>query len=292
MADIPVPTLPDGVSGPNSRIMVVQADDSLELVPGDIAVTGDYVPVGGGTFTGAITVPDATADGQALAYDQAGARVVDVQVYAVGQAVDNRTWRSNNKSANLYIQALDSGGSVKAGAASLYLNGNDGRVQFPNATSVTVPAATAASHAAQVSAIDATTGRLAIGGMEVGDTGWRNVSGDILNGFALNGADAALSLRRNGDTVKLVGVYINTTGATANTLYAFGTGFRPNLDIYKYVGWPTFNATNYAAGDAVRLGGSGVSTIQTTERGAAFAVFTAEFETHDPWPTSLPGTAA
>ena len=45
------------------------------------------------------------------------------------------------------------------------LTGFVGNLDLSNGT-VTVPAATAATHAAQVSAINATTGRLATGGIE------------------------------------------------------------------------------------------------------------------------------
>lgn len=44
MADIPVPSLPDGTGDINSRIMAVQSDDTLQLVPIWPEPTGDPDP--------------------------------------------------------------------------------------------------------------------------------------------------------------------------------------------------------------------------------------------------------
>jgi hypothetical protein len=86
------------------------------------------------------------------------------------------------------------------------VTGQTGTVNLTTATAVTVPAITAANQAARVTAFDAATGRLAIGGIEMGDTGWRRIDAWLgPNWIADTIGTAGFQVRRIGNVVHFRG---------------------------------------------------------------------------------------
>jgi hypothetical protein len=358
-----------------------------------------YAPKASPTFTGDVKIPDGNADGEALAYLQAGARLQNLRFDSAepyldfnetDQAVDLRRWRVQAFNGDLYVQpvtdgaiptttpirvnrngavsfagapavtvpaptasghALRQGSNATVGALTatgdvkissetpnLYIydtnsaagtrnfkinvNGNtsflravsdDGLsvvatlAQMDNITgevaigaggSVTVPVPTASGQAAQISAIDAATGRLAIGGREIGDTGWRNISSLLLNGWT-----GKLEVRRVGPDVIFRTGYSGSnsldgsaaTDATFLNPAALPPGFRWDTGFSSDRSIPFYQTT----GAAIVSGYWFQSDWSAPGFGAAankYTFFTGEVRNTAPvsggWPTSLPGTAA
>lgn len=231
---------------------------------GKVAKTGD-------TMTGDLTISKAIAN--LRLYDSAG-------------TVDQRHARIQMSGTNLAVQHLtDASGFVRN---MLLLRLNTGQVDATGAASVAVPAATAATHAAQVSAIDATTGRLAIGGKEIGDTGWRNVSSLLATGWTATRA----SLRRTGNTVQVDVNGLTYSSGGTSTAMILPTGFRSYFTggtLFPYTDQPgaAAAATVTGQGDVSSSGAVLVSTLETAGVSASFT-----FTTTNAWPTTLPGVAA
>lgn len=160
------------------------------------------------------------------------------------------------------------------------------RVTMASASDVVVPAPTADSQAAQVTAIDPTTGRLAIGGMEIGDTGWRVLA-------ALNGWTAErLWLRRIGVMVYLHIRDLNGAAQTAVTVTEWTeSGFSPIAAESTIVPQNATGSTGIAA-----------LTVNTADKVLAYEVDDGglptatrtmlSWATDEAWPTTLPGTPA
>ena len=148
--------------------------------------------------------------------------------------------------------------------------------------SVTVPAGNAAGEAAQVSAYDATTGRLAIGGVEMGSTGWRDLTAAQTNGWAFT----TIQLHRNGSHCTLRGVWPTTAddSKTSDTFYTLPSGYRSSLLLDQPVRNPSTVAGPFirinVAGALQALSSSSTSTVY----------FSITWVTTAAWPTSLPGT--
>ena len=148
--------------------------------------------------------------------------------------------------------------------------------------SVTVPAGNAAGEAAQVSAYDATTGRLAIGGVEMGSTGWRDLTALQVNGWAFT----TIQLHRNGSHCTLRGVWPTTAddSKTSDTFYTLPSGYRSSLLLDQPVRNPSTVAGPFirinVAGALQALSSSSTSTVY----------FSITWVTTAAWPTSLPGT--
>ena len=148
--------------------------------------------------------------------------------------------------------------------------------------SVTVPAGNAAGEAAQVSAYDATTGRLAIGGVEMGSTGWRDLTALQVNGWAFT----TIQLHRNGSHCTLRGVWPITAddSKTSDTFYTLPSGYRSSLLLDQPVRNPSTVAGPFirinVAGALQALSSSSTSTVY----------FSITWVTTAAWPTSLPGT--
>lgn len=128
---------------------------------------------------------------------------------------------------------------------------------------------------ASIGAVDITDPR-------IGDTGLRNITGLLINGWAPV-ASGRWTIQRSGRVVSLGG-YLDGTAATSDDCMTMPTGFYG----YDTTGpWVQFGGT----------GKTGVGLIQknstVTLRGAQgtpniFVSFTVN--TNDPWPTILPGT--
>jgi len=157
---------------------------------------------------------------------------------------------------------------------------------------VTVPAATAANHAAVVTAIDATTGRLAIGGREVGDTGWRDISSLLSTGWTL-GTNGVFRIRRVGNVVSIHfrNLAYSSGGTTAIINATNGpqiAGFAPSAtNQFLYTLQPLANGTlNLRQGHVTTFPEIVVAVTESGPTGQ----FT--FTTTASWPSALPGTAA
>lgn len=192
-----------------------------------------------------------------------------------------RTFQIINTGGTTYLRPLtDAYGGI---ANSIQISNTTGLVYMAEAPAVVVPAATAATHAAQVSAIDATTGRLAIGGVEIGNTGWRDISASFVNGWAL-GAGRFL-IRRVGLHVQCYFENYALDGniATDTLILTLPAGFRcvnQRFAVVKLSANTVYELAVYSSGD-VRLNtfGAGVYTATTPGPWATF----------EGWPSSLPG---
>ena len=276
------------LNGTTAINAIVAALPSKNLTVTDLTATGD------------VLIPDGNADGEALAHSQAGAVLNGLtstgEVVAsstVGALIDNgdatgggvQLYPYADGRSSIRMSPDDGGASwdtmvIFEPAQYRYRWGNSNSLDLTAAASVRVPAATAATYAAQVSAIDSVTGRLAIGGFEMGTTpGLRDVSSLLINGWT-----GQVILRREGNTVTVMIEALDPTNATnsrfMNDIAGFRTPGTVNLrfalhTLYSVMnrGWSTSAGFHAAASGTDAFYGS-------------FSTPT-EFA----WPTSLPGTA-
>lgn len=209
------------------------------------------------------------------------------RLYDTTGTVDQRHVRTQMSGSNLAIQHLtDASGFVRN---MILLRLSTGQVDLSGAVSVAVPAATAAAHAAQVSAINATTGQLAVGGRAIGDTGWRNVA-------PINGWTGTLLMRRVGQLVECSLNGVNGAAQTAARISFLPVGFRggaPGADATNGRVQALMASTHNGlpqAGLGVQVGGTSNEDLNGVGAGAMHGRFS--FLTSDAWPTTLPGTAA
>jgi hypothetical protein len=397
----------------------------IEAAGGDIEFVSEaelaealaaYAPKASPTFTGDVKIPDANADGEALAFDQEGAQLQgslqiktnnagnpEIFMWENDQSVDARRWKLIGFNGELYMQsvtdagvlqfsplrltraggvrldqatsvlvpvpsgvagqalrwgsnatvaALDATGEVKISAGYpsvlmissvapanqkrfLVLNDNGeyilrsqtdagttvnsffrathaGAISMAAAPSVAVPAATASGQAAQISAIDAATGRLAIGGREMGSTPWRKVLSwtdgvqDAANQigvidtaeYSVNGTGYML-LMREGSTVR-----VSMPNGNADSLRKLNVGQHDLMSSgsvpLSYVCGTEqryFNTASSYSGTETELSMDSASTtamwrFKTTLATAYLNNLSANYYSPAGWPTSLPGTAA
>lgn len=157
----------------------------------------------------------------------------------------------------------------------------------------TADAAAPATHdhddAAQVTALDPTTGRLAIGGIEMGDTGWRDVTGDLLNGWA---TAVSVKMRRVGSTVYLNLYLMDAASASSNNALSLPIGFRVGSSVaIGHVGVGMNGATGATNNlqSSVTLAGSTGDTVRLSSDASQTFTANVNFWVGDPWPTVLPG---
>lgn len=113
---------------------------------------------------------------------------------------------------------------------------------------------------------------------EAGDTGWRNVTTLLLNGWVATGSGAVHIRRHAGTVVEAMARTISGSDATSATFATLPAGFRSG-----------------ANGRTLAVGSSGTAVtwdgnMQLTT--TASASMNAVASTSDPWPTTLPGTPA
>jgi hypothetical protein len=119
-----------------------------------------------------------------------------------------------------------------------------------------------------------------------GDTGERIVDASMfLNGWTSNGNIAALRLRRIGTMVTLNGT-VDSTAATATTLFQLPVGFRPISYKYGHL-WDT--AKGPLARLEMRETGSVVQAGLVTPGPSSLVFDFPPFATNDVWPATLPG---
>lgn len=248
-------------------------------------------------------VPDASADGEALAYDQDGAQlgglvIADTQPNIDWQdtaPADERIFRIRVNGGFTYFRVVNDDDSTRY--EPFKVEHGTGDVDMTGATSVDVPAISGTSQAAQVTAYDATTGRLAIGGHEIGDTGWREItswdSGGVVTGTPLGsgaaptpGTSGSVQIRRVGNLVHYLVTGVTFTGPQC---FTNPTNFFPDLNpAYPVAGGAVSTANTLftmscrsTASRWDQYGGNGAHTRLAWSYPCTQA-----------WPSSLPGTAA
>lgn len=115
------------------------------------------------------------------------------------------------------------------------------------------------------------------------DTGWRDISSMLLNGWTINAADGAFHVRRVGNTVTLRAHIYN--GTLSSTMWTAPSGFRPSKNTY-------FPVSHFTSGAAIGGGYWGINGEFQRYTSNAAAYNTITVVTNDAWPSSLPGTAA
>lgn len=160
-----------------------------------------------------------------------------------------------------------------------------GNVVVPNAADADT------ATAAQRTAVDSTLGRLAIDNAEIGDTGWRDVTGDLLNSWSATG----IRLRRTGSTVHLMISNLSGASKTDNALLTLPSGFRRTVEVGTATAnrayWLGAGGRDFFLTDTIYFNIQGTNG-DTVEGGSAVAAQYADasWTTSDAWPTSLPGT--
>ena len=228
-----------------------------------------FAPKASPTFTGTTTTAALTATGDVTVNKS----YTQIALNAASAAEPGRILIREGGVTRWQIEKTATGalGFARYSAAGVY---QDGPFTLGSDGSVKVPAATAATHAAQVSAIDATTGRLAIGGIEMGDTGWRSVTLE-------NSWGGVLYVRRTGKTVHAyAATNLNGTSASSNIYYTLPSGFTAPFTVYTEV--------SLSSGSSVATWAN--SAINSAYRSTNMR-YSAIWTTTDAWPTSLPGTA-
>jgi len=261
----------------------LMSDDGLSIVAtpmrfedGSIvfAEDGQSVDMTGAT---SVAVPALSADGLEIA--PATNAIVKLENTSRTDA-DTRTAWLDNAGQSFYIRSIDSVGALNRNFAAF--NHSTGVTNLTGSSSVTVPAVAdgATEAAAQVTARDSGTGQLAIAGIELGDTGWRDVTASLINGWTAT----YVLIRRFGSTVEITAESLNSTASTnvkfLDAIAGFGGGGTPAT-------WATSAGTNtgkiYKAWD---------HSFNGADPGAWTDNLNLMFTTNDAWPSSLPGTAA
>ena len=225
------------------------------------------------TFTGTTTTAALTATDGILSSGSTGSSVPS----AKGLEVINTNATSGEQRFKLSV----------TNAGDAFVARSDGEFRLTDNTSVSVPAATAATHAAQVSARDATYGQLAIGGVEMGDTGWRDVTADAAAALTAG----TIRMKRHGNTVHVS--LLGTKMAVNTTYYTLPTGF--GIDNYSGMYYSFSQLARSAAsvntvwmrsiGQALHISShTGTWNASGDYLNASFS-----FETQNAWPATLPG---
>ena len=118
-----------------------------------------------------------------------------------------------------------------------------------------------------------------------GDTGTRDVESLLVNGWARQAYDTDLA--RVGNRVSF-DAYLNLTSTTAALVLTLPVGFRPSG--WRY-GTVTRTGSNGTTLITANINGS-IAAPYYTGIGGSAAFLHVDFETSDPWPTTLPGIPA
>lgn len=118
------------------------------------------------------------------------------------------------------------------------------------------------------------------------DTGWRDVTASLINGWEGWASDPRARLRRVGNTVFFEG-QLNGDSATNDTLLDLPSGWRPASSARVVL--PATDASAFVFADANGY----VDAIRSSSRSAlVFASGSWLARTTDAWPSSLPGSGA
>jgi hypothetical protein len=153
---------------------------------------------------------------------------------------------------------------------------------------VVVPAATAATHAAQVTAMDATTGRLAIGGREIGDTGWRQASDFLTAAWEpVSANETFVAIRRTGDLVHIRLIIENVSGVTQTVgaqVLVLPSGWAPE-------GFSQAAQATDGGGNGLTTAFNGRWDLMISVADAGVVNVAATYPVSSAWPTTLPPAA-
>lgn len=120
---------------------------------------------------------------------------------------------------------------------------------------------------------------------KVEDTGWRNVSDLLKPSWGPRGTGPAIRVRRIGRRVLVdLDAILVTAQAGTNVLFTPPTGFRTSTTAGSYATVDGFVINNLVDGTSVCV--KGALPVGTTVRGQI------DYDTNQPFPTVLPGTAA
>lgn len=128
--------------------------------------------------------------------------------------------------------------------------------------------------------------------VSTGDTGWRNVSSLLINGWELSGTGGRVCLRRIGRTVWIYGA-LSSVSATGQNALTLPSGFLP-LAGDTTLGWWSLSGSNGATAPVLMEAHNTLGVIRSAlaaYSGEANARFAGSFPARDAWPTTLPGTA-
>lgn len=247
-------------------------ETALAEIAAGTTLDARYANVTGDTFTGLLTIAATNAQLSVSAVDSA---LIGFETSG-GPLNEKHSFLSSYQGDwAVGLQADDY--SVTTYPLRILRTGTAGMVTLIGATAVEVPAATAATHAAQVTAIDATTGRLAIGGQEIGDTGLRTIHGSLANGWT--GGFGTLTIRRTGNVVTLNLFGIDAAAATNAAFVVIPAGFGPPQSNY-FGGITGRPSTEFFL----------VAGAASVESRAAVAYYQSlTWTTREPWPVALPG---
>jgi hypothetical protein len=123
--------------------------------------------------------------------------------------------------------------------------------------------------------------------MTFGDTGWRNISALLSNGWALGASFGKLHIRRQGSLVT-IDADLSASAATAQTVFTVPTGFEPhrNMVCIGYSGSTGYNG--FEMRSTADSSSTAFFSIATT--GGLWRV-TPNYQVVAAWPSSLPGSA-
>ena len=123
--------------------------------------------------------------------------------------------------------------------------------------------------------------------MVYGDTGWRDVSSLLENGWALGASFPKLHMRRLGGIVS-IDADLSASSATGNTIMTFPSGFEPHRTMVT-IGYN--GGAGYNAFEARSTNDAGTNTLFAYTRTGGLWRVTPQYQTVAAWPSSLPGTA-
>ena len=240
-----------------------------------------------------VTVPDATADGEALAYGQAGAELrqgltLDYPASRWVKFTDEgvERWRLNVSSSHLLSFDRRDASGVYVGT-SLSIT-EDGDLNMAGATSVSVPAAADGdtNTAAQTTGFDSTTGQVQVNGAEVGDTGERDVTSTLTAPAGATTFQALL--RRTGNTAHLRVAIAGATDPSPDLLVGnLWSGFRGD-----YENTIRHGTQDWASDTGAHLYHLGSQSLLVRSLTTSYSRFDLTWVCTDAWPATLPGTPA
>ena len=262
-----------------------------------------------------VKVPAATAAGGALAYGQSGAQLGTLKLglssfpelfvdatnsgYITMQlnGVTRIRERLRDSDKLWSLMTYDAAGVFLRRVIDVQVD--TGRVVLTGAAAVEVPAAADGdtTTAAQTTALDSTTGRVAVNGAEIGDTGWRDVTADLLNGFTASD----IRIRRHGNMVSVANAGLVAPGSQSSYL-TLPSGFRANngatSNDLNRAGWLGYSSAGTSVSNRqFRITGNAGQTLMVIDNSGtlgsgANSLGSFSFVTSDAWPTTLPGTPA
>jgi len=241
----------------------------------------EYVSQSGDTMTGVLAFNGDFYFNRQIEFRSGGVRQTDIL--------------ENTEGGYFAIRKFNSAGTVVMGAIEMAPSGT---VTISSAVGLAVPPVSGPTQAAQVTAYNATTGQRQIAGVEVGDTGLRNIDGLLGTDWVVIAGEGGVILRRSGNTVQFSG-QVQTGATPAASMLSLPAGFRP----INAIGYHSEGFLVRAENDVQWESFSQWYRIRSYD-GYVFPVWkpmapwlayvrwSHTFMTGDAWPTTLPGVAA